>query len=329
MRITEDDIPDMNEQDNPRETQVPKLEGNSSKEAIGESAEERRPPSANLSMWAQSGWNFFPCEQAFEKLHAGQYICKWSSNSGPFFELVNTDTDQLEILPDSESVDIINDIEDFWSKEQRYRQYGFLWKRGYLLWGPPGSGKTATVQLTAKKFVEQDGVVAYVNEPDDAQKCISALRKIEPTRKLLLIMEDVDSIIERFGEHEVLAILDGEMQVDNLVTIATTNYPERLDKRIVNRPSRFDIVKRISTPNFEARKHFLTTKIGKDLPESEIEKWAKDTDGFSVAHLKELIVSVFVLDRPYDETLGRLCKMQQITPTSEDDTDKPTLGFRT
>ena len=62
---------------------------------------------------------------------------------------------------------------------------------------------------------------------------LKVFREIEPNRSIIYIFEDIDSIIEHHGEDEILSVLDGEMQVNKVLNIATTNYPERLDRRIV------------------------------------------------------------------------------------------------
>jgi len=55
----------------------------------------------------------------------------------------------------------------------------------------------------------------------------------------------------------VLNLLDGVKQVDNIIYIATTNYPELLEERILNRPSRFDRRFHIGTPSAEVRKFYF------------------------------------------------------------------------
>jgi hypothetical protein len=86
------------------------------------------------------------------------------------------------------------------------------------------------------------------------RKCLQMLRAVEPERQVVGILEDVDALIERYGESEYLSLLDGEAQVDNVVYVATTNYPERLDARIVDRPSRFDTIRYIGMPSAGARR---------------------------------------------------------------------------
>ena len=59
---------------------------------------------------------------------------------------------------------------------------------------------------------------------------------------------------EYYAESEYLSLLDGENQIGNVVYVATTNYPEKLDKRFTDRPSRFDVVQKISMPNEDGKK---------------------------------------------------------------------------
>ncbi|MEE9511830.1 MAG: hypothetical protein V3V38_02155, partial [Nitrosopumilaceae archaeon] len=117
---------------------------------------------------------------------------------------------------------------------------------------------------------------------------------------------------------------DGELQIDNVVFVATTNYPERLDKRVTNRPSRFDEIIKIGMPSADARGVYLSAKH----PELRVDKerlkiWVDSTQGFSIAHLKEVIASVECLGRDFDETIKRLRQMMDIQVTS----DEPTGHF--
>lgn len=149
---------------------------------------------------------------------------------------------------------------------------------------------------------------------------------IEPNRPVVAIMEDLDALIQRYGEHEYLALLDGEAQVDRIVFIATTNYPEKLDRRFCDRPSRFDTVQYIGMPSREARKAYLKAKEP-SLDVKELKIWVEATDGFSLAHLKELIVAVKCLGQPFGKALARLEGMRVVRPTSEDEPTKKMTGF--
>ena len=133
------------------------------------------------------------------------------------------------------------------------------------------------------------------------------------------MLEDIDAIVNRHGETSLLALLDGELQIDNIVTIATTNYPELLDKRITNRPSRFDITKYIGMPSRTAREFYIlhtVPRLHDNL--TELTQWLDSTDKYSLAHLKEVVISVEVFENTLEDTITRLNKMIDVTVTSSD-----------
>lgn len=175
--------------------------------------------------------------------------------------------------------------------------------------GPPGSGKTVTINLITKELLSQNGIVIFCDHPQAAMIGLQMVRAIEPNRNIVVILEDIDEIIESYGEHELLALLDGENQVDNVVMVATTNYPERLQARIINRPSRFDEIIKVGMPSAAARKFYLEKITKGELNEKALEKWVSDTKGMSVAHLRELMVAVICLEQDYSITLKRLQSM--------------------
>jgi len=222
-------------------------------------SEEDVKSNANASMWAKSGDAYVPCDEAVSSLPPSQYTIETSQDRGIYFSQKMTNIDDLLLLPDSATDSVLWEIEEFWKREEIYRNYRYLWKRGVLLWGPPGSGKTSTVQLISKRIVDRGGIAVYVTNPKIAARGLTFLRKIEPKRPVVVILEDIDAIANHY-ESEILALLDGELQIDNVVFVATTNYPEKLDRRIVNRPSRFDLVKKVPMPNPRARKMYLLNR---------------------------------------------------------------------
>lgn len=281
----------------------------------------------NARQWAKVSDVYFPADQTIDSLPAGQYSIEYSHNRGIYFASKAINLDDLLILPDSASEEIIENIEHFWTREHIFRKLGFLWKRGVLLYGPAGSGKTSTLQLITKKVVDRGGIAVYVKNPAQTAQGLEMLRKIEPTRPVIVLVEDLDAIQQAYGEADMLALLDGDLQIDNVVFIATTNYPEKLDKRMVNRPSRFDIVRKIDMPTSEARTVYLAARNLRIAKTDELLEWVEATDGFSIAHLKELIVSVEALGQGFDQTIERLRVMIDKQPSSTDDDKKTEIGF--
>lgn len=267
-----------------------------------------------------------PGSKTIPKIPAAVYRCD-ADNYGPFISMIRLVSDNLMELPESSHLRVLDGIRKFWKVRKRYEKHGLVYKRGILLWGPPGGGKTVTTQLLVAELIHRhDGIVILCERPNLTIDILRILRGIEPERPLVVIMEDVDEIVQRFGEHELLAILDGEHQTSNVVYIATTNYPDRLGARIVNRPSRFDERIKIGMPTFAARGAYLA-KVAKGVDSGELLKWCTDTEGLSIAHLRELVVAVVCLEQPYDSVMERLRGMT-IEPKFENDGfRRKSLGF--
>lgn len=279
------------------------------------------------SRWATRGDVHYGVGDVRDELLPGLYRCEVSEISGPVLVKQRIETDSLLELPDDAGASVLAEFASFWQIADKFAERGFLHKRGFLLWGPPGSGKTSTLQLMIKRVVgELAGVVLMLERPEAAAACLQLARKIEPRRPMIAIMEDIDALVMRHGEHEFLALLDGEAQVDKIVFLATTNYPERLDPRFVDRPSRFDTIRYIPMPSAPARRVYLKAKEP-GLTEEELDRWVAVSDGFSVAHLKEFIIAVKCFGQPLEQVAERLAAMRERRPTSEDAPHRRGAGF--
>ncbi len=312
-----------------------KVHGNVKAFNVSQTAVEVDPPlplhsdvkMTDVKMWAVADDAYIGCESSINELPAGPYLIRISADKGVYFKKHTISTDDLLPLPDSASSEIIDQLKRFWLLEEHFRSFGFLWKRGILLWGPPGSGKTSTIHLTSKDVISKNGLTIFIEDPPVAILGLQILRKIEPKRKIVVILEDLDAMATHH-QSSLLALLDGENQIDNVVYIATTNYPERLDNRFINRPSRFDVIKKIGMPNPSARRMFLenkNTRLRKN--HKELEKWIVATEEFSLAHMKELIISVEVFQCEFDDALNRLKTMMDCDLNSKDYGRKD-LGFK-
>lgn len=268
---------------------------------------------------------FRPAGLTRETLPGGVYIFETDQYGNIFARMVKVITDALILLPDNASERVLEGMRTYWQMEDRYRRHGLLYKRGILLWGPPGSGKTATLTLLSKNLIDSGGIVVMCSHPGITSAGLAALRRIEPTRRLICIMEDIDEIIQRHGEHELLALLDGENQVENIVMLATTNYPDRLGARIVNRPSRFDERILVGMPSAAARRTYLRKVVG-EMDTEEIERWVVGTDQLSIAHLRELAAAVLCLGQDYESVLSRL-KSMRYRPKERDGVMDQPVGF--
>lgn len=261
------------------------------------------------------GTGYVPTTKTVQTLPAGAYHVRFSQAVGLYFDVANVVTDELIEFPDSQSDQIIAEIDLFWGLKKKFNEFKLLHKRGYILWGPQGSGKSSTIAFIMKKMVTTGGLVIVADSPQLLSGALSSLRSVEPNRPVVIIWEDLDSVVRQYGESEVLSVLDGESQVDNICFIATTNFPELLNDRITNRPSRFDRIERIGMPSAEARKIYLEAKVGTTFSPDGIDLVA-ESDGLSIAHLRELIIGIWCLGSPPATVIKRLQKMKY-KPNSE------------
>ena len=272
-----------------------------------------------IKQWIVEGNDSFSATGPTVKyLPSGMYKLSVDDRGIMHYRMSPVLTDKLVDLHDPASDEIISGIRKFWASEKEYKRLGMLYKRGIFLWGPAGSGKTVTVTMLMRELVECGGIVIFCENPHLTVRALETFRKVEDERRLIVVLEDIEEIMNIYGEHTILALLDGEHQVANVVNIATTNFPEKLGARIVNRPSRFDHVKKIGMPNDLAREAYFEATVPKPFPTTDLRQWVNDTNGMSIAHLRELVVAVKCLDEPYGKTIERLKKMTKKQSSSSE-----------
>lgn len=227
------------------------------------------------------------------------------TNLGIVFRDNTVNSDNLIDFPNSLYSEIVEEVDKFWGIGGGFEEFGFLHRRGYLFYGPAGSGKSCLVQQISRNVVEKGGVVFIIgHHPRMASDALKLFREVEPDRKIVCVFEDIDSIIREWGDAEVLMLLDGENQVDKVINVATTNYPEVLDKRIVARPRRFDRIVKIDMPNRETREIYFRNKL--KINGEDVRKWADSSEGFSFAALSELVISVKCLGNSFEDSVRRM-----------------------
>ena len=276
------------------------------------------------SKWIKKGTNtFLPTDnsQILKEVDSGVYDLRYAEGIGFYMVKRELYLDELLEFPSSIHRSVLNSIKDFWNRKGKFKEYGFAFKRGVLLHGKAGSGKSCIISLCMKYVTEElNGVVIPLQSGGDLELYSKAIpeifRVIEKERPIVIIFEDIENMCQHGSGNEslLLNVLDGLDQLENVVYLATTNYIEHLKERIINRPSRFD--RRIYVPflNYDDRLFYFKNKLKPaDIEKNDIAKWATDTEGLSIAHLAELIKSIVIFDADYNETIATLKEMNEFS----------------
>ena len=267
------------------------------------------------------------CGVTAHQLPAGAYGC--SMNQYGDVQLLTRDlqVDDLIDFADSLPAKILYEIENFWDLGDVFTRHGYLHRRGYLLYGPQGSGKSSVVHQVVHRIIKAGHVAVFCEHPGFLTRAMEVFRRIEPDRPVVCLFEDIDAIIEIHGDSELLQWLDGSHQINKVINIATTNYPERLDRRIVSRPRRFDRIIKIEAPAPAIRETYLRKKLPDLAANGELAKWVALTEGLSFAALAELVISVVCLGNSLEETVNLLRMLDEQTPDSKEFDRPGKMGF--
>jgi hypothetical protein len=259
--------------------------------------------------------NFQVCGESTARLPAGGYTCDRDNCGRPLFVKRQLESDNLINVAGSLASDILDEVNRFWTLSERFHQLGFLHRRGYLFYGKQGGGKSSLIHQIVTDVVSAGNVAFFCGHPHNFIQCLTQFRKVEPDRPLVCVFEDIESIIEDWGDNLLLQWLDGNHQVDKAVNLASTNYPEKLDRRIIARPRRFDRILRVDSPCSQLREAYLEQKLPHQMTD-ERQHWVAETDGFTFAALSELIISVHCLGDAFDDAVQRLRNLDRHEPSS-------------
>ncbi|KAL1611973.1 hypothetical protein SLS60_000196 [Paraconiothyrium brasiliense] len=209
------------------------------------------------------------------------------------------------ILDPDMKTGLIQDVQGFFDNQELYAQYAVPWKRGIILHGVPGNGKTVSIKALINSLYARPDQVSSLYVKSFETKCNTeqySIRQIfQQARRCapcLLIFEDLDSLVDDNIRSYFLNEVDGLESNDGILMIGSTNHLDKLDPAIAKRPSRFDRKYHFKLPGEKERtlyaeywrQKLLRRNDGLEFPSELCGVIAALTEGFSFAYLKELFV---------------------------------------
>jgi len=196
------------------------------------------------------------------------------------------------ILDKGVSEAVVHDVEEFLRSAEWYRSRGIPYRRGYLLHGPPGSGKSSFVAALAG-HIGYDICVLNMNQSGITDDHIALSLSTIPEKSLVLL-EDIDAAFhDRKPTREInhitfsgfLNALDGVSAGEERMVFMTTNHYDHLDAALV-RPGRVDMIQLLEAASYhqiyymflafypgeeEKARSFAESVSGRDISMAELQ----------------------------------------------------------
>lgn len=199
-------------------------------------------------------------------------------------------------LPEDLKGDIVQSVEGFLSGKQVYETMRVPWKKGILLYGHPGCGKSSLIRTIISNYNFKPVTVQSGTQTND-ETITEAFRYAQEQEPALLYIEDIDTLLDRtISLSHFLQMMDGVSTNRGILVIATANDLSKLKESITDRPSRFDRKWRIPLPNKDMAFKYLDKWFNGSISKKDLSKVVVSCveNNFSYAYLKELyLTSVF------------------------------------
>jgi SpoVK/Ycf46/Vps4 family AAA+-type ATPase len=180
---------------------------------------------------------------------------------------------------------------------EKIRAYGGRAKRGLLLTGAPGNGKTMACRWIWEACRERHWEYRLIT-PDNyrsarSRDCVEELFSVD--RRGIIFFDDMDQALrdrEKIAETEdqavFLSAMDGIHVNEGVVFVFTTNCGLELIDRAFKRPGRLDVVLHFNPPNGQLRRQLIERWHNDIRTHLDIDEAVRSTDGYSFAEVEEL-----------------------------------------
>lgn len=191
---------------------------------------------------------------------------------------------------------VIDVVSAFWGAKEGYAKLGFPYRRGVLMYGSPGCGKTTVIRQLISKLLASGGYALQANFLTSTSsrhlKALSAIRESSDAN-IMVIIEDIDQYAETEEEEDLLGLLDGVVNTSGVLFIATTNNKGKLSGRFT-RASRFDEHLELEAPSNTDAEALVRSFI---TDESLVSKILGKSSNKTIADIKAEIINTVCFNR--------------------------------
>lgn len=201
------------------------------------------------------------------------YVPQWGN--WHLLSLIHPRPIETVVLADGQLQSIVDDIDLFIKSKPWYVKHAIPYRRGYLLYGPPGNGKSSSVLALASHF-RKDVYALSIDYTMTNDRFMELIRDVPPGA--VLLMEDVDHVSKHPDNDDgsnkltrscLLNALDGIAAPDGRILFMTTNFVDKLDDALV-RPGRADIALSLGAPTEAQKDAYLSRFFNDDITISRI-----------------------------------------------------------